>query len=101
MTERLSKKLRQERILNRLGSDVTVRILSLAEQFRVTTETIRRDIDELSNKGLVSRTYGGAASKSLTTEPNIHQRRQTNVVERERIASYAANLIEPGKNRFQ
>lgn len=97
MTERLSKKLRQERILNRLGSDVTVRILSLAEQFRVTTETIRRDIDELSNKGLVSRTYGGAASKSLTTEPNIHQRRQTNVVERERIASYAANLIEPGE----
>ena len=97
MTERLSKKLRQERILYRLGSDVTVRILSLAEQFGVTTETIRRDIDELTDKGLVSRTYGGAASKSLTTEPNIHQRRRTNVIERERIANYAASLIEPGE----
>ncbi len=94
--ERLSKKQRQERILQRLGSDVTVRIMSLAEQFDVTTETIRRDIDELTNKGLVSRTYGGAASKSLITEPNIHQRRQANVAECKRVAHHAATLIEPG-----
>jgi len=96
MVERLSKKQRQERILNRLGKDVTVRIMSLAGQFDVTTETIRRDIDELTAKGLVSRTYGGAASKSLTTEPNIDQRRRDNVAERERVARYAATLIEPG-----
>ncbi len=95
-TKHLSKNQRQERILQRLGSDVTVRIMSLAEQFDVTTETIRRDIDELTGKGLVSRTYGGAASKSLTTEPNIHQRRQDNVAECERVAHHAATLIEPG-----
>ena len=96
MVERLPKAQRHERILNRLGSDVTVRILSLAEQFGVTTETIRRDIDELTGKGLVSRTYGGAASKSLTTEPNIHQRRRADVAERERVARHAATLVEPG-----
>ncbi len=96
MVERLSKNQRQERILMQLGNNVTVRIMSLAEQFNVTTETIRRDIDELTDKGLVSRTYGGAASNSLTTEPNIHQRRQANVAERERVARYAATLIEPG-----
>jgi len=96
MTERLSKNQRRERILNRLGSDVSVRIISLAEQFGVTTETIRRDIDELTNKGLVDRTYGGAVSKSLTMEPNIHKRRQENVAERERVAHHAASLIEPG-----
>ncbi len=96
MAERLPKIIRQERILNHLGSEVTVRILSLARQFGVTTETIRRDIDELAQNGLVSRTYGGAASKSLTTEPNIHQRRRDNLTERERVACHAATLIEPG-----
>jgi len=96
MNDRLTKKERQERILERLGSDVTVRISTLAEQFNVTTETIRRDIDELTDRGLVDRTYGGAASKSLSSEPAMEQRRLTHVEERERIGSCAAGLIEPG-----
>jgi DeoR/GlpR family transcriptional regulator of sugar metabolism len=93
---RLSKKERWERILSRLNSDVTVRISSLAEQYGVTTETIRRDIDALTKQGLVSRTYGGAASRSLTREPDLLQRRSRNVPERERIAQYAVSLVEPG-----
>ena len=96
MTERLLKRQRQERILNHLGSEVSVRINSLAEQFGVTTETIRRDIDELTRKGLVNRTYGGAVSKSLTTEPDIQQRQRDNTVERKRIALHAAALVESG-----
>ncbi len=95
-TVRLTKKERWERILSRLNSDVTVRISLLAEQFGVTTETIRRDIDALTSQGLVSRTYGGAASRSLTGEPNLVQRRERNVAERERIGRYAVSLIEPG-----
>ena len=92
---RLSKNERWERILSRLNNDVTVRISALAEQFGVTTETIRRDIDELTNQGLVSRTYGGAASRSLTTEPNLLQRRERNVAERQRIAQLAVSLVKP------
>ena len=94
--ERLSKKERWERILKRLNSDVTVRISTLAEQFGVTTETIRRDIDTLTQRGLVSRTYGGAASRSLAGEPGLAQRRARNVAERERIARTAAALVQPG-----
>ncbi|MBT3557499.1 MAG: DeoR/GlpR transcriptional regulator [Rhodospirillales bacterium] len=96
MSDRLSKPQRQERILERLGSDVTVRISTLAEQFDVTTETIRRDIDNLTDKGLVDRTYGGAASRSLSSEPAMEQRRLKHVAERERIGLHAASLIDPG-----
>ena len=96
MPQRLLKKQRQERILHHLKTEVSVRINSLAEQFDVTTETIRRDIDDLTRKGLVNRTYGGAVSKSLTTEPSFQQRRRDNINERERVASYAASLVEPG-----
>ena len=95
-TARLSKRERWERILARLNSDVTVRISALAEQFGVTTETIRRDIDQLTDQGLVSRTYGGAASRSLTAEPALLQRRERRVAERQRIAELAAALIDPG-----
>lgn len=94
--QRLSKKERWERILKRLNSDVTVRISTLAEQFGVTTETIRRDIDTLTDQGLVSRTYGGAASPALAGEPNLSQRRARHVAERERIARYAVSLVQPG-----
>jgi len=79
-----------------LNSEVTVRISSLALQFGVTTETIRRDIDELTEQGLVIRTYGGAASKSLTAEPNLIQRREHNVAERIRVAQLAVSLVDPG-----
>lgn len=93
---RLSREERWQRILSRLNNDVTVRISSLAAQFGVTTETIRRDINELTEQGLVIRTYGGAASRSLTAEPNLVQRREHNVAQRIRVAQLAVSLVEPG-----
>ncbi|HUF86345.1 MAG TPA: DeoR/GlpR family DNA-binding transcription regulator [Thermohalobaculum sp.] len=95
MIGRLSKSERQKRILGRLRSRVTVRILSLAEEFGVATETIRRDIDELAGQGLVSRTYGGAVSPLLAEEPGLLQREMSRVDERARIAARAADMVEP------
>lgn len=96
MPRRLSKSERQHRILERLKSQITVRILALAREFGVTTETIRRDIDELTGRGLVSRTYGGAASPSLTGEPGFLQRELARVPQRRRIAATAAALVSTG-----
>jgi DeoR/GlpR family transcriptional regulator of sugar metabolism len=96
MTEKLAKHERQERILHRLKNDVSVRVITLAEQFGVTTETIRRDINELTDRGLVDRTYGGAVSKSLTAEPNIQERQLSHVTERQKLAAHAASMIGEG-----
>ena len=49
--DRLSKRERQDRILTRLNTTVAVRISDLAEEFDVTTETIRRDLDALAERG--------------------------------------------------
>ncbi|MGE0239761.1 MAG: DeoR/GlpR family DNA-binding transcription regulator [Parvibaculaceae bacterium] len=94
--DRLSKRERQDRILTRLNTTVAVRISDLAEEFDVTTETIRRDLDALAERGLLARTYGGAAMRALTDEPGIATRAQTNVAERERIALNAARLVKSG-----
>jgi DeoR/GlpR family transcriptional regulator of sugar metabolism len=94
--DRLSKRERQERILSRLGSAVAVRISGLAEEYGVTTETIRRDLDALARRGLLARTYGGAAMRALAGEPGVAARAQVNVAERRRIGLFAASFIKPG-----
>jgi DeoR/GlpR family transcriptional regulator of sugar metabolism len=93
---RPSKARRHEIVLERLRSDVTVRIYDLADEFSVTTETIRRDLDELSRRNLVSRTYGGAAMRSMNTEPGLQMRSRTLVDERRRVARMAVGLVETG-----
>lgn len=93
--KRPSKRERHRRIIAELQSNPTVRISTLAEEFQVSTETVRRDIDELSGRGLVSRTYGGAAATSMSREPALHERDDAMIAERERIARLAASLIEP------
>jgi DeoR family transcriptional regulator, glycerol-3-phosphate regulon repressor len=96
-TMRLSREDRQEQILAILKLEGAVRIAALADAFGVTTETARRDLDELSRRGMIMRTYGGATSqRSLTDEPNIAARRQERVAERSWIAEHAAGLVSSG-----
>jgi DeoR/GlpR family transcriptional regulator of sugar metabolism len=94
--DRLPKTVRQERILQRLSNDVAVRISTLADEFGVTTETIRRDLDELSARGLLARTYGGAAVRSVAGEPGVQTRAQENIAGRQRIAAAAVEEVRPG-----
>lgn len=91
-----SKHVRQELILRRLSNDVAVRISTLADEFGVTTETVRRDLDELSGRGLLARTYGGAAVRSVAGEPSVQLRAREFVEERQRIAAVAAEEVRPG-----
>ena len=59
-----------------------MRIATLAKAFDVTTETVRRDLDDLAESGALKRTYGGGASRSLTDEPGIGVRSRTHAAER-------------------
>ena len=72
---KLKKAERHQRILSELRASPIVRISKLAEAFGVTTETVRRDVDELSQNGLVDRTYGGATITSMgsTVRRNIRE----------------------------
>lgn len=77
-----------------------MRINALAETFDVTPETTRRDLDELCDRGLLHRTYGGAAALSLTHEPRVSERQRSRVAERQRIGRCAAELVDPGDAIF-
>ncbi len=90
------KEQRHRRILTALATDPTVRISALAAEFGVSAETVRRDVAELSNRGEVRRTYGGASVVYAGMQPAFGQREQMAVAERARIGAAAAALVEPG-----
>ena len=93
---RSSQQERHAQLLALLRREGTVRIATLASLFGVTTETARRDLDELARRGALQRTYGGGASRSLIDEPGIAARNRTHAAERGLIGVAAARLAEAG-----
>ena len=90
------KTLRQQQIVAELASSPIVRISRLAERFGVSAETARRDIEELSQRGVLDRTYGGAATRYIGLQPAVNERDQHAVAERKRIGQAAAALVKAG-----
>src|SRR5919202_2124740 len=90
------KQRRHQRIIAALAASPTVRISTLADEFGVSTETVRRDIDELTRRGLVDRTYGGASARHIGFQPAFGEREALAVEERTRIGRAAAALVKPG-----
>jgi DeoR/GlpR family transcriptional regulator of sugar metabolism len=86
------KAARHAAILDALSTDPTVRISILADGFGVSAETIRRDVEELSARGMVRRTHGGASPAAL--QPGLGERERVLVAERARIGRAAAALVE-------
>ncbi|MFW8363109.1 DeoR family transcriptional regulator, partial [Klebsiella pneumoniae] len=79
------KEDRQQQILRELAETPTLRIGDMARTHGVSTETIRRDLDELTRRGVLNRTYGGAV-RAMNSEPTVTERHQLFTEERERIA---------------
>lgn len=91
---KLNKSDRHSRIVAELRAAPTLRVNELAAFLNVSTETIRRDLSELDERGLINRTYGGAM-RPLAFEPALAEREKLMVEERERIAAVAVRLVEP------
>lgn len=95
MTQKVSKAGRQARIVEQLAAQPALRVSELAESLAVSTETIRRDLEEMEAKGLINRTYGGAM-RPFGPEPAIRERHGLMVAERARMATVAAELVAHG-----
>ncbi|MGY0017882.1 DeoR/GlpR family DNA-binding transcription regulator [Streptomyces sp. cg35] len=81
---------RQQEILRLARDGGRVDVLSLAEEFKVTAETIRRDLKALDRAGLVRRVHGGAIPAGrLDFEPDLAEREGTAADEKDRIAHAA------------
>lgn len=95
--QRLRKSARQEQILSELKLRPHVRIGEMARRFGVSSETIRRDMDELGRDGRLSREHGGASSSSFANLPGYGERSRERTAEREAIGRAAASLVQDGQ----
>ena len=67
---------RQQSILERAREQGYVSIDELAQAFAVTPQTIRRDINQLADQGLLRRTHGGAASVGSSIQNTAYAMRE-------------------------
>ncbi len=74
-------------------------VSELASLFEVSSDTIRRDLDLLAEKGLLARTHGGAvpADELATRDTPFTERLMTQKAAKGRIARAAVALINDGE----
>ena len=95
---------RQEKILNILRRRRTALLDDLAREMSVSSSTVRRDLDQLEQRGLVERTHGGAiyrghemngSAVTAVSHGSLTQRLDEDVALKSAIGAYAAELVEP------
>ena len=87
---------RRGKIMEALGRDQRVLASELAAQFGVSEDTIRRDLRELAEEGLLRRVYGGAVPRSPASL-TYNRRKGESTGAKEAIARAAVRLFKDGQ----
>ncbi len=82
---------RQRQILSRARHDGRVEVASLAHDLDVAPETVRRDLRQLVERGMLQRTHGGAHPvEGVGFESDLTHRTTSMLAEKRRVATAAA-----------
>lgn len=85
---------RQEAIVRRARLEGRVQVAALAQDFGVTTETVRRDLVRLERHGLMRRVHGGALPvERWGREPAMDERESVHAAEKDRIGKAAVAYV--------
>ena len=88
---------RKQQILDYIIVQKSVQVNELSSILNVSVATIRRDLSEMEEEGLVRRVHGGAVSLDGFGEPPILQRKNKQSEDKRRIGEAAAGLVEDGE----
>ena len=92
--------LRQQKILELLNEQGSLLTDDLSNKFKVTTQTIRRDINELCKSGLARKQHGGVTLPPTRDNISISDRTVINAVVKQKISMAALVEVEPGDTVF-
>lgn len=91
---------RLEAIMEVARREGRVTVQALSELFRVTPQTIRRDLLELCDKRLLKRMHGGAVLSADSQNIHYDARRQIRARAKEAIGRAAADLVPNNSSLF-
>ncbi|MFB9948221.1 DeoR/GlpR family DNA-binding transcription regulator [Rhizobium puerariae] len=94
------KTRRQQSLMRYLEQNRYMSLDEIADRFSVTTQTARRDIQELELAGKVRRLHGGATIAFSVDPVTYRSRRIENADAKERIARHAVRRIRDGTTIF-
>jgi DeoR family fructose operon transcriptional repressor len=92
----LFREERQIQILELLKTDQRVEVGRLARVFDVSEDTIRRDLKDLQNQGLIVKTHGGALNH-VAAPKSFEKRLEHASQSKTSIGEAAAGLVEEGE----
>jgi len=85
---------RQNKIAELINHRGRITVPELAAEFKISVITIRRDLNELENKGIIKRTHGGAIKNYITSQELQHEEQMVlRTEEKKRIAKFAVSLL--------
>lgn len=85
---------RRHAIVNKVNESGRVEVINLAETFKVSTVTIRADLNDLNKKRMLVRSRGGAVAISkITKELSVKEKHSKNQLIKEKLGREAAKLI--------
>lgn len=93
---------RTEKILEILKVKNSCTVYDLANKLYTSESTIRRDLARMEQKGLITRTFGGAILKSNSNieDSSFFLREKQNLKEKRALAREAVRFIEPNSAIF-
>lgn len=92
--------LRQQQIMALARTAEHVLVDELVNAFEVTPQTIRKDLNELCEAGLLARVHGGALLPSGVSNVGYEQRRNMSSEEKRRIGQLCAEQIPNNSSLF-
>lgn len=92
---------RRNKIKEIITEKKSVIVSELAKSFKVTEETIRKDLQQLEEEGFLTRTYGGAyISDGVQNDVDINLREHIYIEGKQKIAQMCVNYINNGDSIF-
>jgi len=93
----INSEIRRSEIIDQIEKKGSVGISELANNYKVSEMTIRRDLIELEKKSIIRRVHGGAvAFYGRSFEPPLISRSNKNISIKQRIGRYAAEMVVDG-----
>jgi DeoR family transcriptional regulator, aga operon transcriptional repressor len=92
----LSRYERWNGLLSLLAGRGRLSVEEAATELSVSAATIRRDFDQLAQQQMLTRTRGGAVAHTVTYDLPLRYKSARRASEKQRIASVAADLVQPG-----